>query len=113
MTNIPPVTQPTLPTIQTNTAQILLGLLATALATIVGTRATTGSAVGTQVEAVRNQASEIQQELLRLSGENKNLNIEIRNMSSDNKRLNELAIEQAKAAENRQLQIIKLLEGKK
>lgn len=109
MTNIPPVQQPIqLPQVANNTVQIAIGAIVT-LATIMGTRLTTGN----QVENVKTQAMEIQQEMLRLSQANQSLNLEIKTMAVENKRLNELAIELSKKAEERQNALIRLVEGLK
>jgi negative regulator of sigma E activity len=109
MTNIPPVQQPIqLPPVANNTVQIAIGAIVT-LATIMGTRLTTGN----QVENVRTQAGEIQQEMLRLSQANQSLNLEIKTMAVENKRLNELAIELGKKSEERQNALIRLVEGLK
>lgn len=109
MTGIPPIQAPAqTPTSVNNTLQIAIGAIVT-LATIMGTRLTTGN----QVETVRNQAEGIQQEMLKLSQANQALNLEIKAMAVENKRLNELAIELGNKAGERQNQIIRLVEGMK
>lgn len=111
MSNQPQVQQPALP-VQFqipqggNILQVAIGAIVT-LVTIMGTRLTTGSAV----DGVREHAVEIQAEMLRLSQANQTLNQEIKAMSMENKRLNEMALDIGRKAETDRAQILKLLEG--
>jgi len=65
------------------------------------------------VDGVREHAVEIQAEMLRLSQANQALNQEIKAMSMENKRLNEMALDLGRKSEVDRAQILKLLEGLK
>ena len=109
MTNVPQAPQgqfsqlPTLP--NGNGMQLVVGLVVT-LATVLGTRLTTGN----QVDNVRLNQEVVIAEIKEISGRNEQLNRKILELGEENRRLNQKDADDALQIETRQKEILKKLE---
>ncbi len=94
---------PTLPT--GNGMQLVVGLVVT-LATVLGTRLTTGN----QVDNVRLNQEIVIAEIKEISARNEQLNRKILELGEENRRLNQKDADNALQIETRQEEILKKLE---